>query len=155
MAVERRCTTLTVHRHLVSGRLAAAEIEAQSKLLHVTASITSPTSSTMAGIRPPMLRPIHGADRAKWTGQPDLDLGIGRVWDLSRQLDSSSTRLARTRELFRASSAIPGIFPRVIVDGHVPHGHHGAAERRNAEHADGRRIRRNLPVAERRGRIHP
>lgn len=58
-------------------------------------------------------------DRQLLIATADLDVGTGRVWDLSRELDTTAAKLARTRELFRATSAIPGIFPPVIIDGHV------------------------------------
>jgi len=53
------------------------------------------------------------------------DLGIGRTWSLGETLDTSATGLARTRQLLKAATAIPAIFPQVIVDGHL-HGDGGA-----------------------------
>ena len=54
----------------------------------------------------------------------DFDLAIGRVWDIAREMDCSADGLARGHSLFLATSAIPGIFPPVIIDGHV-HGDGG------------------------------
>jgi hypothetical protein len=65
------------------------------------------------------LRKEFAEGRELLVGTTDLDLGIGRIWDLSRELDAAPSGPARAPLLLRASSAIPGIFPPVIVDGHV------------------------------------
>lgn len=57
-------------------------------------------------------------DRQVVFGTTDLDIGTGRTWDLATVLDGSEG-LARTRTLIRAASAIPGIFPQVVYEGHV------------------------------------
>ena len=45
-------------------------------------------------------------------------MATGRVWDISRELDTTSAiAIAHSFCLFRASAAIPGIFPPVIIDG--------------------------------------
>lgn len=62
----------------------------------------------------------------------DFDLGIGRMWDIGRETDCSPTSLARVHKLFLATAAIPGIFPPVVIDGHV--------------HADGGIVANLLPV---------
>lgn len=52
----------------------------------------------------------------------DFDLGIGRLWSLGDELargPSAADGLARARTLLRAATAIPGIFPPVMVDGHL------------------------------------
>ncbi len=49
----------------------------------------------------------------------DVDLGIGHTWDLSREYVKGDAGALRTRQLLAAATAIPGIFPPVIVDGHV------------------------------------
>lgn len=64
-------------------------------------------------------------------GTTDLDLGIAKTWDMRKVLDSASG-LTRARSLLRATSAIPGIFPPVILDGHV--------------HSDGGTISNIMPV---------
>jgi predicted acylesterase/phospholipase RssA len=48
-----------------------------------------------------------------------MDLGTGRAWDLRAALEGGEAGLVRTRSLLKAASAIPGIFPPVLVDGHV------------------------------------
>jgi len=66
-------------------------------------------------------------------GTSDFDLGVGRTWDLSREMGlMDAAGLARARMLFLASSAIPGIFPPVLIDGHV--------------HSDGGVVSNILPV---------
>jgi hypothetical protein len=62
----------------------------------------------------------------------DFDLGIGRIWDIGRDLDCSPTSLAHLHKLLLATTAIPGIFPPVVIDGHV--------------HADGGIVANLLPV---------
>lgn len=54
----------------------------------------------------------------------DYDLGIGRTWDVARELDSTKAGRDRVVQLMLAASAIPGIFPPIIVDKHV-HGDGG------------------------------
>lgn len=49
----------------------------------------------------------------------DFDLGVGRAWDLGREMGRTPGGLPRARSILMASSAIPGIFPPVIIDGHV------------------------------------
>jgi hypothetical protein len=52
-------------------------------------------------------------------GTTDLDLGVGRTWDLRSALEGGEPGLIRTRGLLKAASAIPGIFPPVVIDRHV------------------------------------
>ena len=59
------------------------------------------------------------ADRQVVFGTTDLDIGTGRAWDLRASLDGDDAGLVRTRALLKAASAIPGVFPPVVVDGHV------------------------------------
>jgi hypothetical protein len=54
----------------------------------------------------------------------DFDLAVGRVWDIARETDCSTKSLSHVQSLFVATAAIPGIFPPVILDGHV-HGDGG------------------------------
>ncbi len=63
-------------------------------------------------------------DRQLLIGTSDFDLAIGRSWSLGESLDTTSTGLNRTAMLLKAATAIPGIFPPVMVDGHV-HGDGG------------------------------
>ncbi|MCW7541736.1 patatin-like phospholipase family protein [Aquabacterium sp. A7-Y] len=48
----------------------------------------------------------------------DFDLGTGRIWSLADTL-ARPDGLERARSLFMASSAIPGAFPPVMLDGRV------------------------------------
>ena len=65
------------------------------------------------------MRAAFREDRQFLIATTDFDLATGRLWDLSRELDTTSAALARVREIFYASTAIPGIFPPAILDGHV------------------------------------
>ena len=65
------------------------------------------------------MRIAFRADRQFLVATTDFDLATGRVWDLSRELDTTTASLARLREIFYASTAIPGIFPPTTLDGHV------------------------------------
>ena len=65
------------------------------------------------------LRAELRSDRQFLVGTTDFDLAVGRVWDVGRELDTTSAALTRTREILIASTAIPGIFPPTAIDGHV------------------------------------
>lgn len=78
------------------------------------------------------LRTAFADDRQIVFATADFDLGIGRLWSLGEELDTTGTGLVRARSLLRAATAIPGIFPPVVVDGHV--------------HADGGVVENVLPV---------
>ena len=58
-------------------------------------------------------------DRQLLIGTSDFDLAIGRSWSLGETLDTTSNGIERTAMLLKAATAIPGIFPPVLVDGHV------------------------------------
>ena len=57
-------------------------------------------------------------DRQVVFGTTDMDIATGRTWDLRTSLQGDSG-LVRTRSLLKAASAIPGIFPPVVYEGHV------------------------------------
>lgn len=78
------------------------------------------------------LRRAFAQDRQIVIGTSDFDLGIGRTWSLGDALDSTAAGLTRTHALLKAATAIPGIFPPVVIDGHV--------------HADGGVITNVLPL---------
>jgi predicted acylesterase/phospholipase RssA len=78
------------------------------------------------------LRTALAEDRQMLFGTADFDLGIGRAWSLGETLDTTAASLARTQKLLKAATAIPGIFPPVVIDGHV--------------HADGGVIQNLLPL---------
>jgi len=58
-------------------------------------------------------------DRQVIFGTTDLDIATGRAWDLRTALEGGDEGLVRTRTLLKAASAIPGIFPQVVYEGHV------------------------------------
>jgi predicted acylesterase/phospholipase RssA len=68
------------------------------------------------------------------TATTDMDLGIGRVWDLTTELGRDDAALARSHDLLYTATAIPGIFPPRLIDGHV--------------HSDGGIIANVLPILE-------
>jgi hypothetical protein len=78
------------------------------------------------------LRTALAEDRQLLFGTADFDLGIGRAWSIRETLDTTAASLVRTRMLLKAATAIPGIFPPVVIDGHV--------------HADGGVMQNILPV---------
>lgn len=65
------------------------------------------------------LQRAFGEGRQLVIGTTDFDLGIGRTWDMSRELAGGAAALPRAHTLFLAASAIPGIFPPKVIDGHV------------------------------------
>ena len=65
------------------------------------------------------LRTAFAMDRQVVFGTTDLDLGIGRAWDLRAALEGGDQGLVRTRALLKAATAIPGVFPAVQVENHV------------------------------------
>jgi hypothetical protein len=80
------------------------------------------------------LRAAFAEDRQILFASTDFDLGIGRLWSLGDELDTTAAGLQRTRQLLKAATAIPGIFPPVVIDGHV--------------HADGGVVENVLPALE-------
>ena len=78
------------------------------------------------------LRRAFADDRQIVFATTDFDLGTGRLWSLGEELDSTAAGLVRVRSLLRAATAIPGIFPPVVIDGHV--------------HADGGVVENVMPV---------
>lgn len=58
-------------------------------------------------------------DRQIVIGTTDFDLGVGRLWSLGDALDTTNAGLTRTRTLLKAATAIPAIFPPVMIDGHL------------------------------------
>jgi len=65
------------------------------------------------------LRLAFRQDRQVIFGTTDLDIATGRAWDLRTTLEGGDDGLVRTRTLLKAASAIPGVFPQVVYDGHV------------------------------------
>ena len=62
-----------------------------------------------------------GQDRLLLVGATNLDLGVGRVFDLGaeslRAVEGQAGALERIHAMLLASSALPGIFPPVELDG--------------------------------------
>jgi predicted acylesterase/phospholipase RssA len=65
------------------------------------------------------LRSAFAEDRQMIFATTDFDIGVGQLWSLGDEIANDSTGLARSQMLLRAATAIPGIFPPVVVDGHV------------------------------------
>lgn len=59
------------------------------------------------------------AGRQLATATTDLDLGIGRVWDLGHEMRAGAGAPDRVQSVLVATTAIPGIFPPAVIDGHV------------------------------------
>lgn len=49
----------------------------------------------------------------------DFDLGVGQAWDLAAEMTRPGDSLKRAHDIVVASCSIPGIFPPIIIDGHV------------------------------------
>lgn len=58
-------------------------------------------------------------DRQMFVATTDMDLGVGRVWSMADELRRAGGDQTRLHTLLQASSAIPGIFPSKLIDGHV------------------------------------
>jgi predicted acylesterase/phospholipase RssA len=59
------------------------------------------------------------ADKHLVIATTDFDLGVGHAWDIGHELGGTEAGLPRARQILMASSAIPGVFPPVVIDGHV------------------------------------
>lgn len=84
---------------------------------------TSRLAETLAGVYDARLvaqvEAAIGQGRQLFIGTTDFDLGRGRVWDVGREADTTAAGVARFNRLLLASSAIPGAFPPVEIDGHI------------------------------------
>lgn len=60
--------------------------------------------------------------RSLLIGVTDLELGLGRPWNLTREAGEMSVALARdrVREVILASTALPAALPPVEIDGRNP-----------------------------------
>jgi predicted acylesterase/phospholipase RssA len=65
------------------------------------------------------LRVAFAEDRQLIIGTTDFDLGVGRLWSLGDVLQQGDDGLVRTSQLLKAATAIPAIFPPVMLDGHL------------------------------------
>lgn len=73
------------------------------------------------------LRAAFAEGRQLAVATTDYDLGTGRLWDLADVLgatDTARARLDAARDVFYTSTAIPGVFPPRVLDGHA-HGDGG------------------------------
>ncbi len=66
------------------------------------------------------LRRGFAADRLLLAGTTNLNQGMGRIWDISRELTPNPAGLERYRTILLATTAIPGAFAPVMIDGE-PH----------------------------------
>ena len=59
--------------------------------------------------------------RSLLIGTTDLELGLGKTWDVSNEVRKSDTETAKRRlhEVLLASTALPVAFPPVEIDGHL------------------------------------
>jgi predicted acylesterase/phospholipase RssA len=76
------------------------------------------------------LRCLFDGDRQLVVATTDFDLGITRTWDVDRELTKGGP--LRLDSLLLAATAVPTLFPAVMIDGHL--------------HADGGVISNLLPV---------
>ena len=65
------------------------------------------------------LRVAFANDQQLVFGTTDFDLGIGRVWSLGDEFGNTRAAIERTQRLLKGATAIPGIFPPVMIDGHL------------------------------------
>lgn len=64
------------------------------------------------------LQPIFASGRQLFIGTTNLDFATGRAWDLAEQMGDCSD-LSGVYDRYYASTAIPGIFPPRMIDGHL------------------------------------
>ena len=93
-------------------------------------------AQTLDGPFRPEFNAAFADDRQIVFGTSDFDLGIGRLWSLGEELADHGAGTAaateRAVQLLKGATAIPGIFPPVMIDGHL--------------HADGGVIENILPL---------
>lgn len=65
------------------------------------------------------LRTCFSEGKQLLIGTTDFDLGIGHLWDIGRELTSTPEGQRRVQQILLATTAIPGIFPPLILDDHV------------------------------------
>lgn len=66
------------------------------------------------------LRSEFDKDRQVTVLTADMDLGTGRIWSFTDEMkDTAEASRRRVHTLLQASSAIPGIFPSLLIDNHL------------------------------------
>ncbi len=65
------------------------------------------------------LRAAFANDQQLVFATTDFDLGIGRAWSMGDEFGTTTAAVARTRQLIKGATAIPGIFAPVMIDGHL------------------------------------
>lgn len=65
------------------------------------------------------LRAALADDRQLLVATTDLDLGVGRIWDVGERLQRGGAALDTVRTLLYTATAIPGIFPPRLIEGHL------------------------------------
>lgn len=78
------------------------------------------------------MREQLASGRQLLVGTTDFDLGVGRTWDMGAEAGPAGASSSRMVDILMATSAMPGIFPPQVLDGHV--------------HADGGVTANVLPV---------
>lgn len=73
----------------------------------------------LAGPMGTRVREALAEGRQMLVGTTDFDLGIGRTWDIAAELGPASAPPQRYVDILMATSAMPGIFPPQVLDGHV------------------------------------
>ena len=93
-------------------------------------------AQTLDGPFRPEFNAAFADDRQMVFATTDFDLGIGRLWSLGDELADhglgTSAAMARAQRLLKGATAVPGVFPPVMIDGHL--------------HADGGVIENILPL---------
>lgn len=65
------------------------------------------------------LRTCFSESRQLLIGTTDFDRGVGHMWDIGCEMASTPEGTRRVQQILLATTAIPGIFPALILDGHV------------------------------------
>jgi Patatin-like phospholipase len=76
-------------------------------------------ASVMDSARVAALRRSLADDRQLLLTTTDLDLGVGRIWDIGERLQRGGAALDTVRTLLYTATAIPGIFPPRLIEGHL------------------------------------
>jgi hypothetical protein len=97
-----------------------------------TGRLRRTVADQLAGPVGAQMRAQLATGRQLLIGTTDFDLGVGRTWDVAAELSPPPAPPTRLVDILMATSAMPGIFPPQVLDGHV--------------HADGGVTANVLPV---------